>query len=251
MLSQSHIVDRLRQLGVVEGSLVMQHMSYKSLGPVAGGAETIVDAFVEAVGSSGTVLFPTFNFTSWTREHYWNRDETSSEMGIVSELARRRPESARTPHPIYSFAALGARADEFAACDDREAFGDDSVFGLFHRLDGIIVSLGLHLNSTFSMHHYVERVVGADYRRIKLFGGLYVDSGEVSPRIYSMFVRNDATVKTWIVPGMEKLVQDGAITVDKIGEAITHYAQAGAFFDAMSAVVRDHPEMLHEIVGRR
>ena len=230
----------------------MVHSSFRSLGPTENGPDTLIDALQDAVGPQGTVLYPTFNFKSWTEQHYWDAEETPSDMGALTEFARLRPGARRSPHPIYSFAALGAQADAFAACDDPEAYGDDSVFGLFHRLDGRILSFGLHFNSTFSMHHYVERVVGVDYRRPKRFAGLYLKAGEEAQvKTYTMYVRNGPSIKTWIVPGMEALVRQGDIQAGHVGESTVHHARASVFFDAMSKVVRAHPEWLHEQVDPR
>ncbi len=251
LLTRAQAVDQIRSTGVRHGDVVMVHSALRSLGPVAGGADTIIDAFLDAVGPEGTVLFPTFNFNAWTEHHYWDVDETPSEMGAMSEVARARRGARRTPHPIYSFAALGARADEFAACEDIEAYGDNSVFALFHRLDGLIVSLGLFFNTTFSLHHYVERVVGCDYRRTKVFGGIYLGADRTpTVKAYTMFVRLGAHVKTWIVPGMDELHARGVIEEATLGNAAVHYCRASRFFDEMSVIIRERPEMLHEMVSR-
>ncbi len=167
-------------------------------------------------------------------------------MGIIGELARLRPNALRTPHPIYSFAAIGARAEEFVGCDDSEAYGPNSVFARFHELNGTIVSIGLHWNSTFSLHHYVEYRTGCDYRRVKVFSGIYVGrDGKPDIKTYTMFVRNDFNVITDIVPGMDHLYEMGVIKGVPVGDATVHYATANGFFDAMSVVVREHPEWLH------
>jgi aminoglycoside 3-N-acetyltransferase len=197
MLSHKELLDGFRQTRVKAGETVIVHTSYKSLGGVEGGADTVIDVMRELVGARGTVLFPAFNFQSWTETHYFDVLETPSKMGMITELARLRPDAKRTPHPIYSFSVWGARADEFAAAEDVEAYGPNSAFAVFHKSNGTIVSIGLDFNSTFSMHHYIEYNVGCDYRRVKEFSGLYVGYDR-TPRIktYSMFVRNDDHVKT-------------------------------------------------------
>jgi aminoglycoside 3-N-acetyltransferase len=169
-------------------------------------------------------------------------------MGIITELARLRPDALRTPHPIYSFAVLGRRKEEFVACDDIEAYGPNSVFALFHRTNGTILSIGLDFNSTFSMHHYIEYNVGCDYRRVKEFSGIYVGYDRV-PRIrtYTMFVRKHERVKTYIVPGMNELLEKGVIKEIQVGAAKVHYATAQEFYDNMAVIVREHPEKLHYI----
>jgi aminoglycoside 3-N-acetyltransferase len=248
MLTFQQLLDGFRQTGVRPGDTIMVHTSYKSLGGVEGGADTVIDALRALVGPQGTVLFPTFNFQSWTETHYFDILETPSKMGMITELARLRPDARRTPHPIYSFAVLGRRAAEFAACEDVEAYGPNSVFALFHKTNGTIISIGLDFNSTFSMHHYIEYNVGCDYRRIKEFSGIYVGYDRV-PRIktYTMFVRKDDRVKTYIVPGMNELLAAGVIKEIQVGAAKVHFASAQEFYDNMAVIVREHPEKLHYI----
>ena len=248
MYSFSDLLNGFQAIPLTTSRVIIVHNSYKSLGGVAGGAETVLDALLEWVGPEGTVLFPTFNFSSWSESHYFDIAETPSHMGIIGELARQRPEAVRTPHPMYSFAALGKYKDEFGACNDVEAYGPNSVFARFHELNGTNVSIGLHWNSTFSMHHYVEYCTGCDYRRAKHFAGIYIGYDGI-PRVktYSMFVRKDQRVITDIVPGMDELFENGVIKAAQVGDAIVHYASANDFFDNMSVIVRQHPEKLHKI----
>ena len=46
----------LQRLGVNAGDLVMVHSSLRSLGMVDEGAQTVVDAFLDALGPSGTLV---------------------------------------------------------------------------------------------------------------------------------------------------------------------------------------------------
>ncbi|MEW6715904.1 MAG: AAC(3) family N-acetyltransferase [Chloroflexota bacterium] len=248
MLTFNDLLSGFRKIELTSSRVIMVHSSYKSLGGVEGGADTVIDALLEFARPEGTVLFPNFNFRSWTESHYFDIYETHSEMGIITELARLRQDALRTPHPIYSFAALGKLKEEFANCEDVEAYGPDSVFALFHKLNGMIISIGLHWNSTFSMHHYIEYKTGCDYRRVINFSGIYVGKDGV-PHIktYSMFARNDLRVITDIVEGMDELYERGIIKETLVGAAKVHYATANDFFDNMSVIVRTHPEKLHRI----
>jgi aminoglycoside 3-N-acetyltransferase len=248
MHSYPEILAGFKQIPLTDSRIVLVHSSYKSLGGVQGGAQAVIDALLEWVGPNGTVLLPNFNFRSWTETHYFDIRETPSHMGIIGELGRLQADAVRTPHPIYSFAALGSRKEEFAACDDIEAYGPNSVFARFHELNGTNISIGLHWNSTFSMHHYVEFRTGCDYRRVKCFSGIYVGyDGDPQIKTYSMFVRNDDRVITDIVEGMDDLLHAGVIKGLSVGDATVHYASANDFFDNMSVIVRQHPEKLHKI----
>ena len=248
MYSFQDILNGFRKIPLTDSQTVLVHSSYKSLGGVEGGGETVINALLAWVGPDGTLLLPNFNFQSWTESHYFDVRETLSHMGIIGELGRKRPDAVRTPHPIYSFTVLGKRKDAFAACDDVEAYGPNSAFALFHKINGINVSIGLHWNSTFSMHHYVEYNTGCDYRRVKKFSGIYVGYDD-QPKIktYSMFVRNDANVITDIVPGMDELFDSGIIKATPVGDTMVHYCPANDFFDNMSVIVREKPEKLHKI----
>jgi aminoglycoside 3-N-acetyltransferase len=169
-------------------------------------------------------------------------------MGIISELARVRKESVRSPHPLYSFAALGKRKQIFQACEDEEAYGPNSAFALFHQLNGMIVSIGLEWNSTFSMIHYIEYHHGCEHRRVKRFSGIYVGyDGLPKLATYSMFVRKDNTIITDIVPAMEELLAGGTIKAVQVGGATIHYATAEDYYVGLGFYAREAPEKLHKI----
>jgi hypothetical protein len=83
---------------------------------------------------------------------------------------------------------------------------------------------------------------------VKEFSGIYVGYDRV-PRIrtYTMFVRKHERVKTYIVPGMNELLEKGVIKEIQVGAAKVHYATAQEFYDNMAVIVREHPEKLHYI----
>ncbi|HET7144004.1 MAG TPA: AAC(3) family N-acetyltransferase, partial [Anaerolineales bacterium] len=108
MLNKKDLLNGFGKIKIGSDTIVV-HTSYKSLGGVEGGVDAVIDVMQELVGKDGTVLFPAFNFQSWTETHYFDVMETPSKMGMITEQARLRLNAKRTPHPIYSFSALGAR----------------------------------------------------------------------------------------------------------------------------------------------
>ncbi|MEW7966930.1 AAC(3) family N-acetyltransferase (plasmid) [Acinetobacter baumannii] len=56
MHTRKAITEALQKLGVQTGDLLMVHASLKAIGPVEGGAETVVAALRSAVGPTGTVM---------------------------------------------------------------------------------------------------------------------------------------------------------------------------------------------------
>ena len=52
---RNRIRDDLWRLGVVPGGVLMMHSSFKSLGPVPGGIQTLIEGLLEALGPGGTL----------------------------------------------------------------------------------------------------------------------------------------------------------------------------------------------------
>jgi aminoglycoside 3-N-acetyltransferase len=112
--------DRLREdfvaLGVEAGDTLFIHSSFKSIGPVEGGAESVVAALGEAVGPEGLVLMPSFNLVDWDeRPRIWALETTPSTVGWLTEYFRLMPGTYRSDHYSDSVAARGKGAKEFVA----------------------------------------------------------------------------------------------------------------------------------------
>jgi len=135
VVTQAAIVAALRALGIEDGDDVMFHSSLSSFGHVEGGANSVIDAFLESVGPNGTVLAPSFSrfelrrgeFGSW-----WNPEATPVYTGEITEAFWRRPVAVRSFHPTHSVAAIGARAryytSEHGLEGDRCGFWGTGVF---------------------------------------------------------------------------------------------------------------------------
>ena len=60
--SSSDLSQDLRRLGVQAGDTLFVHSSYKSLGPVRGGAIAVIAALEDAIGPDGLLLMPSFTW---------------------------------------------------------------------------------------------------------------------------------------------------------------------------------------------
>ena len=103
------------------------HTSLKRIGYVCGGAQTVVEALMEAVGPDGTIMMPTQSWKNLDPETgvHWEADEQDRDlirenwpaydkrltptntMGAVAELFRQLPGSIRSDHPARSVCAAG------------------------------------------------------------------------------------------------------------------------------------------------
>ncbi len=244
--TKEQLVKQLRYLGVEDGSTLMAHTSYKSIKPVEGGPEAIVDAMLAAVGPSGTLILPTFTF-EYCNTRVWDRENTASETGIISELFRVRDGVKRSSHPIYSVAAAGALAEEFTNADDENGVGSRSPFALLTRHDALVAALGANYNQAFTLGHHIEWSENVDYRHTKAFPGEIVTNGVKSRGDYSMLVRNvDQGVMTDYRKFGAMLEHAEAMRVGRFGWAIGRVIDAKDFDELTRKWLREGvPDLMH------
>jgi aminoglycoside 3-N-acetyltransferase len=167
-LHRDDLVAALRALGLRAGHHVLVHSSLSSLGHVDGGADTVVDALVEAVGPGGTVVVPTLTGDEEVGPHatvHFDVGSTPGWTGAVTECVRRRPSAVRSRHPTHSVAALGAAAERLTRGheDCVTPCGAGSPYDRLARdPDGVILLLGCDHESCTTWHH-VEELAGTDY----------------------------------------------------------------------------------------
>ena len=110
-LTQAQLTAGLKRLGVQPGDVLMVHSSLKSLGPVEGGAGTLIAALEAALTQRGTLVMPAFAYVferiNAPVEPY-DPNTSPSRVGLVSETFRRSPGVLRGRQPTHSLAAWGA-----------------------------------------------------------------------------------------------------------------------------------------------
>ena len=121
MHTRTSLARDLRALRVRDGDTLFVHSSFKSLGEVAGGAQSVVDAMMDAVGD-GLLLMPSFNLDGgrdW-RAASWDLQTAPSSVGWLTEFFRRMPGTVRSDHYSHSVAARGRDAASFVDGHRRE-----------------------------------------------------------------------------------------------------------------------------------
>ena len=107
MITKTELLRDLRALGVRAGMDLMVHSSLSALGVVKGGAETVVNALLEAVGRKGTLIMPSFNHRSAA---IYNPLTTPTINGAIPDAMWRRENAFRSLHQTHPVAAIGAKA---------------------------------------------------------------------------------------------------------------------------------------------
>jgi len=156
MITGAQLVADLRKLGVKAGMDLMVHASLSKIGAVEGGADTVVDALLEAIGRSGTLLMPSFNHRA---AHVYNRMTTPTTNGAVPDAFWRRPEAVRSEHATHAVAALGPRAEQYCTSHlEAGCWAPESPIGQLVHGDGWVLALGT-THWTTTAYHVAEMSV--------------------------------------------------------------------------------------------
>ena len=156
LITKARLVADLKKLGVRKGMDLMVHSSLSAIGFVAGGAATVGEALLEAIGPKGTLMMPSFNHRG---AQVYNPLTTPTTNGSIPDAFWRRPDAVRSLHPTHALAACGPRAEEFCA-DHLETgiWAQDSPIGRLVHSGGYLLALGTtHYTST--AYHVAENAM--------------------------------------------------------------------------------------------
>ena len=152
-LGHAVLVRELTRVGLPRGGLLMVHSSLRSLGRVAGGADTVVDALLDALGPLGTLVVPTFTYPVANEPGFvFDPPHTPSYMGSISEAARRHPKARRSTHLLHSVAAIGPLAETIATSGGASAWDADSPMRQVLDRDGAFLLLGVPYQNLTAVH---------------------------------------------------------------------------------------------------
>ena len=158
--TRADLVAAFREIGLEAGDSVIVHSSYRSLGEVEGGPEAVIDALLEAVGPTGNLVLPAFNYTRPIPEPYFDQAQTPARTGIIAELGRRRAEAVRSLSPTHSVAVIGPDAAALTEGHlEVRTFGIGSPIDRLAKTGGKVLLLGVG-NDANSTIHIAEEYAG-------------------------------------------------------------------------------------------
>jgi aminoglycoside 3-N-acetyltransferase len=163
--------DHLEERVGHDFEILMVHSSLNYLQPYyKGNPLELLDMLVDYVDTKGTLAMPAFHFgdprvndvvASYRRQPRFDARRTPSQMGMLTELFRRRPGVKVSVHPTHRVAALGPLAEEVTAGHLRagSTFGEGSPFDVMARRETAIIGIGCTSEVLTQVHH-VEDLLG-------------------------------------------------------------------------------------------
>jgi aminoglycoside 3-N-acetyltransferase len=155
------IAEQMLNLGVRPGGVLLVHASLRALGPVPGGAETVILGLLEALGPQGTLLMPALSYTVvGPKNPIFDVIQTRTCVGALPEYFRTRPGTLRSVHPTHSVAGVGRRVTELFADHPLSTTpcGPHSPFARLPQVGGQILFLGCGMRPNTCMHAVEEQV---------------------------------------------------------------------------------------------
>ncbi|MBF7046656.1 AAC(3) family N-acetyltransferase, partial [Campylobacter volucris] len=125
-----------------------------------------------AIGKEGTLIMPTFTY-SFCKNGIYDKLNSKSEVGILTEYFRKCEGVKRTNDPIFSFAIKGSKQDLFLK-DTKSCFGENCVYDILTKENGKIILFGMD-NSGYTIVHFLEELIQVPYRYFKNFNGILID----------------------------------------------------------------------------
>jgi aminoglycoside 3-N-acetyltransferase len=240
----------LIKLGLQKGDSVFLHSSLKSIGYVEGGAPTVIDAIIEVLGPSGTLIVPAYSLkksmykTCLDKKYMFDPRTSTTQLGIIPATFLSYPDICRSIHPTHSVSAIGENAGYITESHHLAAstFGHDSPWDRLMKLNGKILATGLKMGrNTFS--HVLEdnmldefplpvRMKQTFYLKCKDWDGTIIEVPVVphDPKYKKIRMdqksREDLRKYFW-----EEFIRSGIIRVGRVGQAISWIASANEYYD--------------------
>lgn len=158
MYTKQDIINGLIQIGVKPTDTLMVHSSMKAVGQVEGGADTVLDAFIQYM-KEGLLIFPTHTWEQMNDEYNIFDPKTEpSCVGILTNLFRIRPGVIRSLHPTHSVAALGKDAKDYISGDDQfdTPCARNGCWGKLYDRKAKVLFLGCSLKKNTFLHGVEE-----------------------------------------------------------------------------------------------
>jgi aminoglycoside 3-N-acetyltransferase len=247
---QHHIARDLRAAGVRRGGVLLVHSSLSSLGYVPGGAETVIQGLLEALGPKGTLLMPALSYEHVDAEHpFFDVLATPSNVGAIPEAFRTRLGTLRSVNPTHSVCGAGPRAVALLKDHvlDGTPCGPHSPFRLLPDCGGQILFLGCGMRPNTSMHA-VEELVEPPY----LFAGSVTYQARLANGTETTLAcrRHHFAGYHQRYERVAGLLEAGALRAGHVLQAAAQVVECGPMWEAALSALRRDPFAFVERAGQ-
>ncbi len=232
-VTKDDIVYSLKLMGIEKGDILLLHSSLTSMGHVHGGADAVIDAFLEVLGSDGTLVMSTL--TGWFSPY--DAASSPSAVGKISEVFRKREGVCRSLHPVHSVAAAGKYAEYITsgheACET--GCGEGTPYFKLRELSAKAVLLGVDMDRNTIMHSLEELIDARYLRTLDIAAPTYLPEAETfTLKKFPPGHRDFLAITPY-------LRRADAMTEGVIGDAVVKVIDIPRLFEIGLALLKENP----------
>jgi aminoglycoside 3-N-acetyltransferase len=183
--TKSQLIDDLKSFEIPAGSILHLKVSLRSIGPIEGGANTLIESLLEVVGPSGTLVADAFIPCypvplSKVHQQIISNPLSPSYAGAMANAMIKYPGMVRSKHPIQKYLAIGARAHELMDAHTPQS-GAYDVFADLIEKDAINITIGDKVNMGATAH---VPVINMGYKKKLTSHGIHYRDEEGTIRLF-------------------------------------------------------------------
>lgn len=269
--NKQQLKDQLESMGLKGDETILIHSSMKAIGAVDGGADTVLDAWMEYF-KDGLLLLPTHTWKTVNADNpVYNPYTTPSCVGLLTNMFMKRDGVIRSLHPTHSMSGYGKNAAEYLAGEEynNTPCTPGGCYDRLKEVGGKVLLVGVgHERNTYI--HSVEEVLNVPNRLLDMPMELVIElqeesnnSGKLPPynrddgwkkhtdnKLYrKVYVRKHYNAKQpHISEDFVKLNQifldSGVVRKVKFGDADSLLCDAKGMFNIVRQVIAPDPECI-------
>jgi aminoglycoside 3-N-acetyltransferase len=223
----------------------------KAIGEVVGGADTVLDSFMEYL-ENGLLILPTHTWANMSESHnVYDPKKEPSCVGVLTNLFMKREGVVRSLHPTHSVAAYGKDNIEYIKGEE-EITTPCGIGGCYDRLrerNAKILLLGVnHSRNTFI--HCVEEILQVPERFTEkpvLFKIVMPDGSIKESMVYRHYNRTTAHISETYTKLEQAFYDNNVAKKVKFGDATCILCDANGIFEVTKKVLSHQINCLIEL----
>ncbi len=163
--NKQQLKNQLESMGLKGDETILIHSSMKAIGAVDGGADTVLDVWMEYF-KNGLLLLPTHTWKTVNADNpVYNPYTTPSCVGLLTNMFMKRDGVIRSLHPTHSMSGYGKNAAEYLAGEEynNTPCTPGGCYDRLKEVGGKVLLVGVgHERNTYI--HSVEEVLNVPNR---------------------------------------------------------------------------------------
>ncbi|NLK28621.1 MAG: AAC(3) family N-acetyltransferase [Clostridiales bacterium] len=251
MYTKQDLKNMIKEMGIASTDTLFIHSSMKAIGEVLGGADTVLDSFMEYL-ENGLLILPTHTWGSMSETHnVYDPNKEPACVGLLPNLFMKREGVVRSLHPTHSVAAYGKDSMVYIKGEE-EVTTPCAVGGCYDRLrerNAKILLLGVnHNRNTFI--HCVEEILEVPERLTEkpvLFKIVMPDGSLKESYVYRHYNRTTPHISEAYTKLEQAFYDNNVAKQVKFGDATCILCDANGIFEVTKKVLSHQINCLMEL----